>query len=81
MGGQWVHGEKNNVAFELAWPLGLIERFDENHNFSVRFFGSSGSALSLKTSLNLVELHNSMTNDLADVENLPESFGQFADVK
>ncbi|KAK0099065.1 hypothetical protein PV326_008379 [Microctonus aethiopoides] len=81
MGGQWVHGEKNNVAFELAWPLGLIERFDENHNFSVRFFGSSGSALSLKTSLNLVELHNSMTNDLADVENLPESFGQFADMK
>ncbi|XP_033231693.1 spermine oxidase-like [Belonocnema kinseyi] len=28
LGGQWVHGEVGNVVFELAWPLGLLERGD-----------------------------------------------------
>ncbi|KAK0165422.1 hypothetical protein PV328_003934 [Microctonus aethiopoides] len=27
LGGQWVHEEKNSVAFQLIWPLGLTERF------------------------------------------------------
>lgn len=26
IGGQWVHGEKDNVVFEMAWPLGLLEK-------------------------------------------------------
>lgn len=26
LGGQWVHGEKGNIVFETAWPLGLLER-------------------------------------------------------
>lgn len=25
LGAQWVHGEKNNVVYELVYPLGLIE--------------------------------------------------------
>jgi len=24
MGGEWVHGEKNNSVFELVYPLGLV---------------------------------------------------------
>ncbi|XP_011305478.1 spermine oxidase [Fopius arisanus] len=24
MGGQWVHGEKGNVVYEMAWPLDLL---------------------------------------------------------
>ena len=42
LGGQWVHGEVGNVAFELAWPLGLIERGDiKSRDFEL--YDSSGT--------------------------------------
>ncbi|KAK0084924.1 hypothetical protein PV325_006126 [Microctonus aethiopoides] len=82
LGGQWVHGEKNNVAFELAWPLGLIERFNVSHESEVKIFGSSGSSLSLETSQDLRQFLISLDKSLTDVESLKTgSFGEYADAK
>ncbi|CAG5075180.1 Similar to SMOX: Spermine oxidase (Homo sapiens) [Cotesia congregata] len=76
--GQWVHGEEDNVSFELAWPLGLLEHFNYSHVFTTRFFNSSGEQLLPEVLsdvtyfyFNLTE--NSDVNDIAKAE----SYGDF----
>lgn len=47
LGGQWVHGEKNNVAFELAYPLGLLDKPDDCEvQHGQMYFDSKGNNLS-----------------------------------
>lgn len=41
IGGQWVHGQKDNVAFNLAYPLGLLD--PENETLIEKLFDSSGN--------------------------------------
>lgn len=47
LGGQWVHGEEGNVAFELANPLGLLDKSDTMPNFGIaqEFLDSLGNPL------------------------------------
>ncbi|XP_057324213.1 spermine oxidase-like [Microplitis mediator] len=82
MGGQWVHGEKNNVAFELAWPLGLIEPFNVTMKWTSKIYKSDGSSLSeeLSTSLSIY-YHNVMenTDDIDDSKAV--SYGEHAQAK
>nr|UEP64275.1 enzyme-spermine oxidase [Cotesia flavipes] len=78
MGGQWVHGEEDNVAFELAWPLGLLEHFNDRHVFTTRFFNSSGEQLLPEVLSNVTYFYfnlteNSDVNDIAKAE----SYGDF----
>ncbi|KAI4485605.1 hypothetical protein M0802_012667 [Mischocyttarus mexicanus] len=41
LGGQWVHGQKNNYAYELAAPLGLLE----NSTWKFATFDSTGAKI------------------------------------
>ncbi|KAG8034170.1 hypothetical protein G9C98_001254 [Cotesia typhae] len=56
LGAEWVHGEKDNVAFELAWPLGLLERTYENKEFNSSgiFVGSGGKIISEQVAAPLI---------------------------
>ncbi|KAK0073433.1 hypothetical protein PV325_009727 [Microctonus aethiopoides] len=56
IGAQWIDGEKDNVTFELAWPLRLIEKFNENNNFTIEYCGSSRSPLSKKILEDLINI-------------------------
>ncbi|KAG8037858.1 hypothetical protein G9C98_006069 [Cotesia typhae] len=88
VGAQWVHGEKDNVAFELAWPLGLLERLSENKEFyfSSKIYGSNGEEISLNASSSLVEylMENISSSDSIN-ESLKDlnsgSFGEYAEKK
>lgn len=88
MGAQWVHGEKDNVAFELAWPLGLLERLTENKEFyfNSKIYGSDGEEISLNASSSLVEYlmenissSDSINESLKDLKS--GSFGEYAEMK
>lgn len=47
LGGQWVHGVKGNVVFELANPYGLLENPDESHKeIKTTYIDSLGNFLS-----------------------------------
>ncbi|KAK0073434.1 hypothetical protein PV325_009728, partial [Microctonus aethiopoides] len=76
LGGRWVHEEKNSVAFQLIWPLGLTERFSVNHESDVKIFGSSRSSLSLETSHDLRQFLISLDKSLET-----GSFGEYANAK
>lgn len=42
MGGQWVHGDVENIVFDMAWPLGLLQRSKDYGEMSIhKFYGSS----------------------------------------
>ncbi|CAG5108326.1 Similar to Smox: Spermine oxidase (Mus musculus) [Cotesia congregata] len=47
IGGEWVVGEKNNVVFELASPLGFLERSADHKelNFALKLFNSNGEEI------------------------------------
>ncbi|XP_034936671.1 LOW QUALITY PROTEIN: uncharacterized protein [Chelonus insularis] len=80
MGGQWVHGEKNNIAFELAWPLGLLERF--GHNNTMKTFASSGSIISDDMIEGVINFHTNISADLRVINNLTtKSFGEYAELR
>lgn len=83
MGAQWVDGEKNNVAFELAWPLGLIERFNETNNFTIEYCGSSRFPLSEKILEGLNDIQATLDDfQNIDLSNLKSgSLGEFIDTK
>ncbi|XP_044598193.1 spermine oxidase-like [Cotesia glomerata] len=88
LGAQWVHGENDNVAFELAWPLGLLERLSENKefHFNLKIYGSDGEEISLNASSSLVEFlmenitsYDSINESLKDLKS--DSFGEYAEKK
>ncbi|CAD6204122.1 GSCOCG00009874001-RA-CDS [Cotesia congregata] len=41
LGAQWVHGEKDNAAYKLAHPLGLLESSSKLNNYSNHVFAMS----------------------------------------
>ncbi|XP_043266526.1 uncharacterized protein [Venturia canescens] len=43
IGGQWVHGEKDNAVFEMAWPLGVLEKSDPQRDTTM--FDSAGEKM------------------------------------
>lgn len=47
IGGEWIVGEKNNVAFELASPLGLVEKSADHKelSFTFKLFDSNGEEI------------------------------------
>ncbi|CAG5108328.1 Similar to SMOX: Spermine oxidase (Homo sapiens) [Cotesia congregata] len=88
VGAQWVHGEKDNVAFELAWPLGLLERLSDNKefDFNSKIYGSNGEEISLNASSSLVgylmeniSSSDSINESLKDLKSV--SFGEYAEKK
>ncbi|XP_058797802.1 spermine oxidase-like [Phymastichus coffea] len=53
LGGQWIHGQKNNTAFELAYPLGLLDTRNVTE-FNEMLLDLSGSVFSDTVSENIM---------------------------
>ncbi|XP_014295470.1 uncharacterized protein LOC103569609 [Microplitis demolitor] len=84
LGGQWVHGEKDNVAFELAWPLGLLQKSsDSGLVLNVKIFGSSGEVIPESIATPLFKyLIDDVSNIYDDIYHLKTgSFGEYAEMK
>lgn len=63
LGGAWVHGEVGNVAFELAWPLGLLQR-SADLGRDTWTYDSSGVRIDEIMTENLIALYeNYSTNE------------------
>ncbi|CAD6234013.1 GSCOCG00007476001-RA-CDS [Cotesia congregata] len=85
LGAEWVHGEKDNVAFELAWPLGLLERAYENKEFNSSgiFVGSDGEIISEQVAAPLLKLLENISDTVGDVVGTLKtgSVGEYAEIK
>ena len=83
LGGQWVHGEVGNVAFELAWPLDLLER-GEFGNRSHELFDSSGNLMDQTTTDDIINFFL-LINDEMEVgsrsERMNGSIGEYFEKK
>ena len=54
LGGQWIHGEKGNVAYELAAPLNITDHSDPYHD---EVYTSSGELIDPVITNNLTALY------------------------
>lgn len=79
LGGQWVHGEEDNVVYELAWRLGLLEHWGFDSNITL--LSSSGSAISQPIANDLFELFLNLTNSATPEEYVGRSEGEFYRLK
>lgn len=75
IGGQWVTGAENNAAYDLAWPLGLIEEPSEQRIQSL--CSSSGSPLPEKVGNNLLNFFFNLTDEEVDEEYQNGSIGSW----
>ncbi|XP_058803885.1 spermine oxidase-like [Phymastichus coffea] len=83
LGGQWVHGEKSNVAFELAYPLGLLEKQDDcDAKHGLIFLDSKGNDLKNDVDEKIrIFFDKHMSGEVFD-ENAPyKSIGEYIEQK
>lgn len=78
LGGQWVHGQKNNVAFELAYPLGLLDTTNETE-FNEILLDSSGAVLSDTVNEQVIKfISRYLLEDVPDKQTTSvSSYGEF----
>ncbi|XP_044599467.1 spermine oxidase-like isoform X4 [Cotesia glomerata] len=84
IGGEWVTGEKGNVVYELAQPLGLLEKSYENNewNATMRLFGSSGNEVNQKIATELIEYFENVTESMdSSVDLKTGSLGEYVEIK
>nr|CAD7427041.1 unnamed protein product [Timema monikensis] len=77
MGGQWVHGEKDNVVFEMASPLNLLADFALKLELS-EFFDSSGDRVDSElSSKGLSLIHHINEESAEEMKVFPGSVGDY----
>ena len=74
LGGQWVHGEEDNVAFELAWPTGLL---DHSKEAPFKFFSSSGVPMNENAGNNMFAFFLNLTKSDTPEEYDNKSIGDY----
>ncbi|XP_011308731.1 spermine oxidase-like [Fopius arisanus] len=87
LGGQWVHGEKNNAAYDLGDPLGLLSksvgpgRVDEESPI-YRCYTSQGEVILKEIAKKLVIYAEEIPSDPSGMENLKTgSYGEHVNNK
>ncbi|KAL7302315.1 hypothetical protein TKK_0004978 [Trichogramma kaykai] len=80
LGAQWVHGESENVAYELGEPLGVFGKSDEPaHGFRrAEYFDSRGNMLQKDIAKNLTSFISEKLFRMT-FEERPKSFGECAE--
>lgn len=79
VGGQWVHGEENNVVYELAWPLGLLEK---THSvWSYKLFSSSGAMIPEVTGKKFMGFFYELVESKPPNEYWNNSIGEYYKIK
>nr|CAD7404259.1 unnamed protein product [Timema poppensis] len=77
MGGQWVHGEKDNAVFEMASPLNLLADFALKLELS-EFFDSSGDKVDSELiSKGLSLIHHINEESAEEMKVFPGSVGDY----
>ncbi|XP_033209527.1 spermine oxidase-like [Belonocnema kinseyi] len=76
LGGQWVHGEIGNVAYELAFPLGLLEK-DYFTNRIQELYDSSGTLVDQRMTNDILEFYMQISQKNF-TEKLNVSIGELA---
>lgn len=79
LGGQWVHGQDGNAAYELANPLGLLDKSDRpDFGLQQEFFDSAGNPLSDGRVKELENFSDYVYKAEFDNKTTYESIGEFA---
>ncbi|XP_063985811.1 uncharacterized protein LOC135166941 [Diachasmimorpha longicaudata] len=87
LGAQWVHGVEGNVAYELAWPLGLLSKSrgpGEPEEFRVTFQlrESSGNLLSEDINNAVTSYGEEVFSNITGIENLKTgSYGEYFETR
>lgn len=82
LGGQWVHGEGENVVLKLADPLGLVDKTDDplKKSFYLQYFDSKGNLLEDNLMKNLTDYYfENLVEFEADKKTSYKSVGDFAE--
>lgn len=77
LGGQHVHGETNNIAFELAEPLGLLEIPQDNKIFEFTVYNSKGCQIPTSVSNNLIEMFSEISETREKFNGTNGSIGDY----
>lgn len=76
-----MHGETDNIAFNLAYPLGLLDTNNESNplQYLQKLFDSSGNVISNDIDENMESFDNKYFIDGApeEVDTSAESYGEF----
>lgn len=65
LGGQWVHGEKDNITFDLANPYGLLEKSDQpfSNRLVHEFVDSLGNSLDNDVAKKMANFYGKYMNE------------------
>ena len=81
LGGQWVHGQTGNTAYELANPLGLLDASDRpDFGLALELFDSKGNPIAESITQKLWHFLLAYVHDAEFDKNTPyESIGDYAE--
>lgn len=81
LGAQWIHGELGNAAFELANPLGIVDKSNEpDFDFEQEYTDSLGKPLNPELASNISEFLMTHVIGVTFDENTSyESIGEYAE--
>lgn len=76
LGGQWCHGEENNIVYELVKDLDLLSSSTNSYD-DYTFYDSSGNLADKSVTDKLVALCDSIARDDSKGSLEYESFGEY----
>lgn len=78
LGAQWVHGERGNVVFDLAFPHKVLDSSRCFNDFSGHIFVTSkGEILSKKEATETLKLYYDISEHVSDDINNAHSYGEY----
>ncbi|XP_054009840.1 spermine oxidase-like isoform X1 [Hylaeus anthracinus] len=78
LGAQWVHGERGNVVFDLAFPYKLLDSSKCFNDFDGHIFVTAkGEILSKKESTETLKLYYYISEHTSDEINNADSYGEY----
>lgn len=84
IGAQWCHGEKENVVYEMAYPLGLLEHSNHSYDEPEKFpdiYTSYGTMLPKTKTHKINGILEDIVTDYAEMRKFNGSVGEFIQMK
>ncbi|KAF7382463.1 hypothetical protein HZH68_015382 [Vespula germanica] len=79
LGAQWVHGERGNIVFNLAFPHKLLDSSETLHDFSKQIFVTpKGKIIPQERSIELLKAYYDISDrSTEDLKNATGSYGEY----
>ena len=77
MGGQWVHGEKGNIAFKLGKENDLLMDSVVGEGKEISFIEESGSVVDPDTVAKFLAIYDEIVESTKNLRNYTASLGQY----